>query len=421
MKILVLTSHYQPDLGAASVRMFELANRFSFHENIQNIMVMVYNPQSKVDNSLIEKVNKKIDIFRPKNIFPTQFHILQIINPLTFFEWAVLCFKEIKKYNPDIIISTAPTPHPAILAYLCNIFFNIQYCVDVRDNWSGTVNDFAEEFDFFKCNVIKIFNVVFRYFFHKSLKNASLISTVNESLKEEISKNSDSEILIVPNGINVSEFNSIKSTFVKKNVLNKNKLQIKEDSKIISYVGDLGAPYHKPEILLRAIKNLNDRNIPVSYIIIGDGKSIDTISKLVKEYEVGEYVFLVGKKDHKQVIELLLCSDFAFYAFQHGAIQAQHAIGVKIFEYIACGLPILSVADPNSAVSKFIRNNKIGLDIDWSNVGILDKFLLNLMNNFEYKQNILDCYNSNIDLFDRNVGIDSLFSSIQKLHYQFSG
>lgn len=378
-------------------------------------MVITYNPQLHVNKFQFKNENKKVEIFRPKNILPAKFHILQIINPFTLLEWIVLSFSKIKEYNPDFIISTTPTPHPAILSFVCNIFFKTRYCVDIRDNWIGTNNDLAKKVNFLSSNIIKASNLFFKQLFYMSLKKASLISTVNESLKVEFLLNPNTKAVVVPNGINISELNSVKSKIVNEKILQKHKLSIPKDSKIIIYVGDLGAPYYKPEILLKAIKSLNDNNFPTYYIIIGEGSSKNTISMKVKEYGIENYVYLVGKKNHEEVFELLLSSDFAFYTLQHGDIQARHAIGVKIYEYIACELPILAVTDSDSAVSSLLKNNKIGLGVEWSNADKLDTFLLDLMSSNEYQQNTSKFYNSHKNFFDRNVGIDRLFDSIQKL------
>lgn len=79
-------------------------------------------------------------------------------------------------------------------------------------------------------------------------------------------------------------------------------------------------------------------------------------------------VHLVGRKGHREVLELLLACDAAFYSVQKNYPQSKHAIGAKVYEYIGCELPILAVADEGSAISKLIKMHNIGVFVSWEEV-----------------------------------------------------
>jgi glycosyltransferase involved in cell wall biosynthesis len=170
-----------------------------------------------------------------------------------------------------------------------------------------------------------------------------------------------------------------------------------------------------PEVILEPLKELLKKGYDVRYIIIGDGKRREPIEKMVKGMSLEDIVHLVGRKDHREVIELLLACDVAFYSLQKGDPQSKHAIGAKVYEYLGCGLPILAVADEGSAISKLIKMRDIGMFVSWAETDKLETALRELLDSRKYAQNIQLRYTYFIEKFDRNRGIDLLHEKIKML------
>jgi glycosyltransferase involved in cell wall biosynthesis len=253
--------------------------------------------------------------------------------------------------------------------------------------------------------------------FH-SLKKALLISTVNEVLQEKL-LDLNRNVITVPNGIDVQELNEVKENFDKEKVLDKNGISYFEGSMIIVYVGDLNMPYYMPEIILEPLKELLKTGYNVKYIIIGDGKRREPIEKIRKEMGLEDVVFLVGRKEHCEVLELLLACDAAFYSLQKKDPQAKHAIGAKVYEYIGCGLPILVLSDEGSAVSELVKTHDIGVSVSWDEIDRMGNALRGLLESKKYAQNIQLHYSYFIEKFDRNRGIDLLYDNVKTLIVEF--
>ena len=56
-----------------------------------------------------------------------------------------------------------------------------------------------------------------------------------------------------------------------------------------------------------------------------------------------------------------MASDLAFHTLKQGDPQARHAIATKVYEYLGCKLPILVLADKESAVAKLVGDNSTGV------------------------------------------------------------
>ncbi len=415
MKLLILTTYYPPEATAASVRMSQIIKRFSHKEDIEHIRVIAFNPLYKCELEKGVNGQEKVDVIRyTRRILPTFAFIPQSLNPLTLIFWIYISLKEIAKYQPDIILTTTPPFAPAIASVIASRILSKPCVVDYRDDLTSVIDSIAETKRFYIKYPLKVANKFMSALLFHFLKRASLISTVNEVLQEKLLE-LNRKVITVPNGIDIQELNEVKENFDRKKVLDKNGISYSEGSMIIVYVGDLNMPYCTPDIILKSLRELLKKGYDARYIIIGDGKRREPIEEMVKEMDLEGIVHLVGMKEHREVIELLLACDAAFHSVQKNYPQSKHAIGAKVYEYIGCELPILAVADEGSAISKLIKMHNIGVFISWEKVDKLEAALRELLDSKKCVQNIQLRYSYFIEKFDRNRGIDLLYEKIKML------
>ncbi|VVB97677.1 Glycosyl transferases group 1 [uncultured archaeon] len=417
--MLVLTPTYPPDTGAASIRVSEIVKKFSEYGQIYNLKILVFNPQVKDASSVNHwiKISKNIEILRFKPIFPYSFHKLQFINPFTLLEWMIALLK-IKDYHPDLIFSTAPPPHPVISGYVYSKIKKSKHLVDIRDNWSASMNEFLNTQPFFVKYPFKLWNYFLTFIFILSCKHAALISCVHEALKVKSQK---LPVIIVPNGINIQELLTVKSTFDRDSVLRKFNIKFNNSTKFLIYTGDLSTPYYSPEIVLDAMQKLILSGLDIRYIILGDGIQKEKIAMLAEEKGIKENIHLLGRKTHPEVLELLLASDVAVFSQikNDTQTQAKYAFSVKIYEYIACERPILMIANDSAIISHIITENNLGISLNWDAVERSDSLknaLLNILENYtRYSQNVSAYYKNNLTEFDRATGLNELSTEVFKI------
>ncbi len=414
MQLLILTTYYPPDATAASVRICQMVKRFSCDgEDVERIRVVTFNPLYKHEIGVTDQGT--IEVVRyTRKFLPAFVFMPQSLNPLTLIFWICASLKEIVKYNPDVILATTPPFAPAIASYTASRIFNKPYIIDYRDDLTSVIDSIAETKKFYIRYPLKVANKFVSALLSHSLKHASLISTVNELLQEKL-LNLNRNVIQVPNGIDVRELNEVKENFDRDKVLTKNGIPFSEDSVFVVYVGDLNMPYYMPEVLLEPLKSLLKDGYDARYIIIGDGERKKPIEKIVKEMGMEDVVFLVGKKDHREVLELLLAGNAAFYSLQKNDPQSRHAIGAKVYEYIGCGLPILVLSDAGSAVSELVKMYDIGVFVSWNELDMLDDALREVLGSNEYVENIRMYYPYFVEKFDRSKGMDLLYDNVKTI------
>ena len=420
MKLLILTTYYPPEANAASVRMSQIVKRFSYKDkDIQHIRVIAFNPLYKCEHKKAVNEKDKVEVIRhTRRILPAFVFTPQSLNPLTLITWIYISLKEIIKYKPDVILTTTPPFAPAIASCIASRILSKPYVIDYRDDLTSVIDGIAESKRFYTKYPLKVANKLMSGLLFHSLKKALLISTVNEVLQKKL-LDLNRNVITVPNGIDIQELNEVKENFDKEKVLDKNGISYSEGSMIIVYVGDLNMPYYMPEIILEPLKALLKTGYNVKYIIIGDGKRREPIEKMVKEMGLENVVFLVGRKEHCEVLELLLACDAAFYSLQKKDPQAKHAIGAKVYEYIGCGLPILVLSDEGSAVSELVKTHDIGVFVSWGEIDRMGNALRKLLESKKYARNVQLHYSYFIEKFDRNRGIDLLYDNVKTLIVEF--
>lgn len=421
MKLLILTTYYPPEVNAASVRISQITKRFIENDDKKDIQIAVFNP---LYNRNIEPAidSTGINVRRYwRKALPSFIFVPQSINPINLIYWIRITANEIAKFNPDLVLTSSPPFAPAISIYIVSKLFgnNISYIIDYRDDLTSVINSIAESKTLIIRWILKGANKFMSYMLFRSLNKASIVSTVNEVLQKnllDLNKN----VILVPNGLDLRELNETMRSCNRVDVLRN--IGISDiNSKIIVYLGDLNVPYHRPEMLLEHIDKINKLGNRLIYVIIGDGKRKKLIEKMITDMNLQNIVYLIGKRTHSEAMKILLASDVAFYCSQSSYPQSKHAIGTKVYEYVGCKLPMLVVANEGDAISNFVEQWGIGYFVSWNSLEKMDEALLDLIQSDKYKENLQKNYQSLIDKFDRNRGIDILYKEITKFSNIGSG
>lgn len=422
MKLMLLLEKYSPEIDVAGLRMHEMVNAFSEDKNT-DIRVVAYDPGSRSQN-LGNNINMPDNVMVVRHVrkyLPRSIHLMTILNPFTLFCWGFVSIKETLNYRPDIIITTVPSWQPTIAAYITSVIWKTPFCIDIRDNWiDKNMEGFTlAPIPWYGKYPSRILYRFFRYLFLHSCKKALLLSITYESMREKLLEYTKSNVPIinVPNGINLTELSIIKNYFNKEEILLKNGIHCQNESNFVIYVGYIGR-YYKPDLLLDPMKRLIDAGENINYVIVGEGPQKKMIKHKAEDMGISDRVFLLGNREHHEVIELLLASDVAFYALDENFPNPDCALGVKVLEYIACKLPTLSITGENSIVSDLITKWNIGIALRWDESDKMDKALQELLNNEKYDQNMAIYYEHFIKEFDRKRNNNQLYQEIVRYYHE---
>ncbi len=145
-----------------------------------------------------------------------------------------------------------------------------------------------------------------------------------------------SKILVAPNGVHIDLFQKNKKNN-RSSILRSH--GISSAKNIIVYSGSF-ASWKGVETLVKAAPLIKTDGIKV-LLIGGSGDDYVTIHNLVMEKKISSIVHLTGYIDKQQLIDLLHCSDIGIVSNTVTEEGARYTSPIKLFEYMACGLPLI--------------------------------------------------------------------------------
>ncbi|MHA1338902.1 MAG: glycosyltransferase family 4 protein [Promethearchaeota archaeon] len=125
------------------------------------------------------------------------------------------------------------------------------------------------------------------------------------------------------------------------NLYNQLGIKDKESTLIGIYVGGFYS-WHGLEHIVSAVEYISKQkeflpmNLKLKIILVGDGEMKRTIENQIKNKNLEDYFILTGRVDFSETPLYINCGDFCFNT------NTADAIGLKTFEYLACGKPVLS-------------------------------------------------------------------------------
>ncbi len=181
---------------------------------------------------------------------------------------------------------------------------------------------------------------------------ASKVIVTSKSMMNEIInafKIPNNKISIIPNGIDISEFNiQVNPLEVKRNI------GIGEDKKLVLFVGRItsqkGVTY-----LIQAVPKVLSSHPDARFIIVGDGWELGTIKNMIYSMGLEEHVKTLGFLPDHTVKSLMKAADVMVIP------SIYEPFGIVALEAMASGTPL--VASDVGGLSEIIEHGKTGLKV----------------------------------------------------------
>jgi glycosyltransferase involved in cell wall biosynthesis len=186
------------------------------------------------------------------------------------------------------------------------------------------------------------------------MKKSKVMFAVSETLRDLVSERWEAEperISIVPNGVELEVFRpDAQPLGVRKELGLENK-------KVVCFVGALG-PWHGLENLIRSIPCVLEDVPDAEFLLVGAMKEFGTshIAEMAKEYGVSEKMHLLGRKLPNEIPRVLVESDVAVAPYPARDFGFSP---LKLFEYMACGVPIVCSDLPSTR--EIVEDDRNGL------------------------------------------------------------
>ena len=161
-------------------------------------------------------------------------------------------------------------------------------------------------------------------------------------------------IQIAPNGADVEIF-SVQGDASRRAV--RAELGIPQDAPVIVYLGSVAPEYEVSHFLKTCGQAIGQAGAYVLLIAIyasRDAHRVEDIRSAATEAGVRERLTVLGNIAPEAVPRYLNAADIGLTAVGRGL---DYAIQVKLYEYLQCGIPVLSKAGPRSALAGFFQAN----------------------------------------------------------------
>lgn len=209
----------------------------------------------------------------------------------------------------------------------------------------------------------------------------------------------DKPISIIPTGIDLSRF-AIGQQHIKKVNELKEKIGIKEDDKILIFLGRIGKEKNIDEIIINVNELYKELNIKM--LIVGGGPYMDNLKKLVGELSLEKNIIFTGMVSPDEVP--------LYYSLANIFVTAStsETQGLTYIEALASGLPVVCRYD--EAVEGLIVNGFNGYM--YRNKDEFKKSIKSLLNKNDDAQELRIKAKNSVERFSLNV----FASDIERLY-----
>ncbi len=254
-----------------------------------------------------------------------------------------------------LIITTSPPLINTIIGHSVAKKYGIPLVVDIRDIWEEYAKTTWRLFT--KLNVI---DLITKYYY-RALEYASAITVTTDKMKEYYSSKlgKEEKIHVVSNGTDPDVI----------------KCGDGERDKDLVYLGNFNNPNQALEFLLHTLPNSD-----LSLIVIGGGRYLAGLKRIAEREGVSDRVEFVGEVKYGDLPRYLCRARVGVVGrpFIRNP-QYLYTIPVKIYDYLAAGLPVAGYGPKGSAYGEFITSNNIGIYMWDSDTKMFSKKLVELV------------------------------------------
>ncbi len=205
------------------------------------------------------------------------------------------------------------------------------------------------------------------------LRNADAVIALTEDMKREMQKICYRDVFVIPNGIDLEKFENLSREEAR------TKLQIKEDEKMVVFVGTL-RPIKGLKYLIKAMNIITRQDTGVKLMLVGDGEERQDLQELVNELDLGNQVIFGGRVPNEKVSEYMVASDiFVLPSLSEGFPNV-------VLEAMAAGLPV--VASKVGGLPEIIKDGKNGFLVEPKNPEQIAEKVMLLLRDEELRKRV---------------------------------
>ena len=371
IKILLVSQYFPPETGAAASRMGDLSKYLAHNGYDVTVLTEIPNyPDGKMAEGhrfglLNHNKYGSVKVYSSFVIPTKRTNLFErvLFYGSYFFGTIINSFRMPKT---DIVLGTTPSPLTGLAAWFISAIKGAKFVLDVRDLWPESVVSLKQ----IKSGLVLTLLQSIEKFIYK---RADLISLAVPGFRKHINSvlPFKTEYVDLINGAPDEFFSEeYENIDIEGTTDLSNKL-------VVFFSGNHGIA-QSMETLIEAANSLKDE-ANIHFLLVGSGIVKPKLKRLAKEMNLNNITFL-SSQPRELMPSLIRIADVCVVPLK-GISLFKHAIPSKMFEYLACGKPVILSVEGEA--SKILNESKGGITIDPENADALVASILFLKNNPE--------------------------------------
>ena len=325
------------------------------------------------------------------------FEQLQKMGLFITYLWSSLVYVILNPKKYDLVFASSPPIFAAIAGCLIAKLFQTRFVLEIRDIWPDAAVDIGSVDE--HSLLYKSSKIVERWLY----RHADLIIPVTTASREIIEKRTPaSPMKVISNGVDLETFKPVPDA--------KSKLDepVKPNTFRVGYVGSLGV-IHDMRTLVKAAKLCED-DPEIEFIIIGDGGQRQVLLNAIEQEKPVNLKWL-GLKRHEQIPAYISSFDIAVNPV-YGYDIFESIITVKFYEYLACGVPVISTS--KGLLKKESEISGAAVAVEPENAELLASKIKELKNNPHLLKELASNARNYVSINNSRKGLNTHLSKLLK-------
>ncbi|HOO99373.1 MAG TPA: glycosyltransferase family 4 protein [Bacteroidales bacterium] len=257
-------------------------------------------------------------------------------------------------------------------SYLMSNIFSADYAILLFDLYPEALRSFG----------IRDSNPLFRWWSRRNRKafsRSKRVFTLSGKMKGELLKFCEPEkVSVIPNW---SAFSGLQPIGKEENrLLSLHGLRGKF---VVQYSGNIGHT-HRVETVVELAEQLKYSS-DIVFMIIGRGERVNVISSMIRDKNLDNCLLLPFRPDD-ELFESLCAADLAVVTLDDRTPDI--SVPSKIYNILAAGLPVMSIAAENSGISLLLREHEAGVNFDKSDLAGMRAYIEKLKSDTAYRSRL---------------------------------
>jgi glycosyltransferase involved in cell wall biosynthesis len=337
MKILYVSQHYPPEMGALAGRAAELSRHFALLGHQASVLTGFPNhPTGVVFPEYRDKFKRLfyreqvdgVDVVRTWLLpYPNRKPLERVLNYGSFCASASVrgAFLE----RPDVVIGTSPPLPIAMAGYNVARIKRVPFIFEVRDLWPESLEGVglgAEHSRIYK-TVAAIVRFLYKHSDHIVVVTPAFKDYLNAKWNVPLEKMS-----VVVNGVETERFCPAPPS---PEILRE--FRVPEGNFVAAYIGTMGMA-HGLKTILQVAEVLREHS-RITLLLVGEGGNREDLVRMARERGLNNVIF-TGQQPREKIPAIINSSDVCLSLLKNEEVF-KTVIPTKMLEYMSCGRPVV--------------------------------------------------------------------------------